>query len=211
MFLRSIRNRSVGTLVLVPVLFSLLLINGCDSFFPSENALDHITITPSSRFMSATETQQFTATGVNGNGTSSDVTSTATWTSSNTSAASVSSTGLVTAIAAGTANITASAQNTEASTNVIVTASALNSIAIAPTNTTVTTGLTSQFTATGTFQDGTTQDLTTLVTWTSSTTTVATINTAGLATGVSAGTTTITATASNSTGTITQTTQLIVQ
>src|SRR5207245_6393546 len=58
--------------------------------------------------------------------------------------------------------------------------------------------MTRQFTATGTFSDSTTQDLTTQVTWSSSSTAVATISNAGgsqgLATSVAAGTTTITAT-----------------
>ena len=53
---------------------------------------------------------------------------------------------------------------------------------------------TQQFTAMGTYSDGGTQNLTSQATWTSSNTGVATINAGGLATGVSAGTTTISAT-----------------
>ena len=51
-------------------------------------------------------------------------------------------------------------------------------------------GLTQQFTATGTYSDASTADLTGSVTWASATTRVATINAAGLATGVDAGTST---------------------
>src|SRR6202020_1042329 len=46
----------------------------------------------------------------------------------------------------------------------------------------------------GTFSDGTTQNLTSSVTWSSGTTSIATINAAGLATGAGIGTSTITAT-----------------
>ena len=48
--------------------------------------------------------------------------------------------------------------------------------------------------ATGTYSDGSTAVLTSTVTWTSETVGIATINSSGLATGVSAGTSVITAT-----------------
>ncbi len=70
----------------------------------------------------------------------------------------------------------------------------LQSIAVTPANPTILAGGTQQFTATGTYSDGSTQNLTTQATWTSSNTAVATVNAAGLATGASAGTATITAT-----------------
>jgi Domain of unknown function (DUF4082)/Bacterial Ig-like domain (group 2)/Putative Ig domain len=70
----------------------------------------------------------------------------------------------------------------------------LVSIAVTPANPTVTVGGTQQFTATGTYSDASTQNLTTQVTWASSSTAVATVNAGGLATTASAGTTTISAT-----------------
>lgn len=70
----------------------------------------------------------------------------------------------------------------------------LNSITVTPSAPTLETGKTQQFTATGTFSDGTTQALTSSVTWTSANAAVATITSAGLATTVGAGSTTITAT-----------------
>jgi len=70
----------------------------------------------------------------------------------------------------------------------------LTSIAVTPTNDpTVNIGGTQQFTATGTYQDNSTQNITTQVTWSSSSTAVATINSAGLATGQAAGSSTISA------------------
>ena len=66
-------------------------------------------------------------------------------------------------------------------------------------------GATQQFTATGTYSDGSTQNLSNRVTWTSSNTAVATINTNGLATGVSAGTATISATLGSVSGNATLT------
>lgn len=81
--------------------------------------------------------------------------------------------------------------------NVTVTcAKTLASIAVTPANPSVNifTTPTRQFTATGTYSDATTADLTTSVTWASSSTSVATIASSGLATLVTLGTTNITAT-----------------
>ena len=75
-------------------------------------------------------------------------------------------------------------------TNMNFTVPQLSSIAVTPANPSITKGKTQQFTATGTFSDGTTQNLTGTATWSSSTLTVATISTAGLATSVGTGSTT---------------------
>ena len=83
----------------------------------------------------------------------------------------------------------------------------LQSIAVTPTNPTLLTGATQQFTATGTYSDSSTQNLTSTVTWTSASPTVATIGAGGLATGVSAGTTAVSATLNGTTGSTTLTVQ----
>ena len=90
--------------------------------------------------------------------------------------------------------------------NLSVTASAsssanLVSIAVTPTGPTIPLGTTLQLTATGTYGDGSTQNLTGAVNWSSSNTAIATISASGLVTGVSAGSSTITATSGLVTGT----------
>jgi hypothetical protein len=70
----------------------------------------------------------------------------------------------------------------------------LSSIAVTPANPTVAAGSTQQFTATGTYSDGTTQNITGQVTWASSSSAVATVNAVGLATTAASGTTNISAT-----------------
>ena len=82
----------------------------------------------------------------------------------------------------------------------------LLSIAVTAVNSSIAVGVTDQFTATGTYSNGTTQNLTSSVTWSSSSTAVATISSAGLATGVAAGSATIKATS----GTISGSTGLTV-
>ena len=70
----------------------------------------------------------------------------------------------------------------------------LVSITIAPATPTLSVNSTQQFLAIGTFSDGSTQNLTSSVTWNSGTTSVATITSGGLATALAAGASTITAT-----------------
>jgi trimeric autotransporter adhesin len=70
----------------------------------------------------------------------------------------------------------------------------LTAIAVNPGTASVAAGRTQQFTAMGTFSNSQTKDITSLVTWTSSTAPVSTINSAGLAQSYSQGTSTITAT-----------------
>jgi len=116
--------------------------------------------------------------------------------------------GLATAAGTGSATITAidPATNVSGNTTLTVTPATLVSISVTPTNPSIINGMTAQFTATGTYSDNSSQNLTTSVTWDSSSTSVASIsNTSGLnglATAAGAGSTTIMATSgsiSNST------------
>ena len=70
---------------------------------------------------------------------------------------------------------------------------ALTSIAVTPANPAILVGGSQPFTATGTYSDSSTQNITSQAAWKSSSTGVATINASGLATAVSAGTTSISA------------------
>lgn len=80
-------------------------------------------------------------------------------------------------------------------------AAALESIAVTPGNDpSVYVGGTQQFTATGTYSNGTTKNLTNSVTWTSVPLGIASITSTGLATGTAAGTSTITAAFGSVTG-----------
>ncbi len=75
----------------------------------------------------------------------------------------------------------------------------LQTITVTPAVKSIQTGSTAQFTASAVMSDGTAT--TPAITWSSSATSVATINAAGLATAVAAGTTTITATSGSVSGT----------
>jgi hypothetical protein len=117
----------------------------------------------------AGQTQQFIATGTFSDASTQTLQSVI-WNSSNPSVAVVSNspgnTGIVTAESAGSATLTAAAGNVIGSTSVSV--GALVSLSIQPSNPYVGVGSALQFTATGTFSDGSTHDLTNSVTWSSS-------------------------------------------
>ncbi|MFZ1976227.1 MAG: Ig-like domain-containing protein [Candidatus Acidiferrales bacterium] len=84
---------------------------------------------------------------------------------------------------------------TSVSAVLTVTAAALQSIAVTPASPSIAKGKTQQFTATGTYTDNSTQNITTTVTWSSASMAVATIGTGtGLATAAGIGTSQITAT-----------------
>src|SRR5207245_275728 len=86
------------------------------------------------------------------------------------------------------------------SATLTVTAAQLSSIAVTPVNGSVVVGQTQQFTATGTYTDSTSQNITATVNWSSTSVSAASIDASGLATAKTAGGTTITATSGSITG-----------
>ncbi|PYX51407.1 MAG: ATP-dependent DNA ligase, partial [Acidobacteria bacterium] len=143
------------------------------------------------------QTQQFTATGTYSDASTKNITASVTWTSSNTGVGTVgATTGLATGVSAGTTQITATLGAVVSPADTLtVNAITLQSIATTPSNPSIFQSQTQQFTATGNYNDGSSKNITTSVAWASSNPTVATVDAAlGLATGVSPGTTQITAT-----------------
>jgi len=156
-----------------------------------------IAVTPTNPTIAKGTTLQFTATATYADQTTQDVTESVVWGSSNSTTAILSnqsgSNGLATAVAAGSANIRATLGTITGSTLLTVTPATLSSMTVTPTNPSIAKGTTKQFTATGTFSDNSTQNMSTQVAWISSNGTVATLNSTGLATSLAAGATTITA------------------
>ena len=87
----------------------------------------------------------------------------------------------------------------------IGTAVQLNSITVTPTSPSLPLGSPLQFTATGNYNNGTTQNLTNSVTWSSSSTKIATVNNTGLVSSVAQGKSTIKAVSGTISGTTTLT------
>jgi phage tail sheath protein FI len=126
----------------------------------------------------------FTATGNYSNGTHSSLVSAA-WTSSDPAVVSITTAGAATAMAAGSAVLTASSGIVAQSLTVTVTPATLSSIAISPATVSFNEGQaqpaagapagpTQQLSATANYSDGTTQNVTAIATWSSADTTEAT-------------------------------------
>jgi uncharacterized protein YjdB len=167
-----------------------------------------IAVMPATPSIAKGTTQQFAATGTYSDNTTHDLSATVAWTSATAATATISSTGLATSVAAGTTLITATSGTVSGSTTLTVTigmATTLVSIVVMPPNPSIAKGTTQQFAATGTYDDGSTQDLSATATWSSAAAATATVSSAGLATGVAAGTTVITATSAGVNGTTTLT------
>jgi uncharacterized protein YjdB len=155
-------------------------------------ALVSININPQNVAMPLGTTQQFTATGTYSDGSTLDLTQTATWTSSSNST-TVSNAGLVTATALGTSTIQASSGSQSSSTTVTVGSPALVSLSVSPATATLAAGQSQQFQAVGIYTDGSTQNLTSSVSWYAVPQTSASVNSAGLVTATGQGNVNITA------------------
>jgi Bacterial Ig-like domain (group 2) len=153
---------------------------GCSGFFV-DPVLTSITVGPTATINQGGTVQE-SAVGTYNDGSTKVLGSGVQWSSSATTTASVNSSGLVTGASPGTATITAAFQTTSGTSTVTVTITGLTAIQITPTTDTVTAPTTVQYTATGTV-NGKQEDLTSLVTWsTSDTTGLVNIDSTGLAT-----------------------------
>ena len=167
-------------------------ISGSTTLTVPAPALVSITVSPQTLTMPLGTTQQFTATGTYSDGSSQDLTLTATWTSSSSST-TVTSGGLVTAALLGTSTIQATSGSQNGSTSVSVTSPALVSLAVVPATSTVALGLSQQYQAIGTYTDGSTQNLTSSVNWFTVPRTSASVNSSGLVTAIGQGNVDVTA------------------
>jgi trimeric autotransporter adhesin len=203
------RGDRMKRLLLAFLLLGVSLFVGCGgssggSNPPTTVTLIAISVMPSSPSINVGATQQFAATGTYSDGSTKVLTASANWISVTSSVATVNTSGLVTAVAVGTSNITASSSGVVGSTTLTV-ANPLVSITVAPPTITLSPPAQQQFTASGKYADGTTQNITSTVTWASSVSTVATINPAGLAVAAAPGITTISATSGTISGNATLT------
>jgi len=184
---------------------SILLVTllGCSGSSSSGNSgggggnatLTSLSVAPATFSMGVGSSQQFTAIGKNSDGSSSDLTSSVQWTSSNTSVASVGATGMVTGLAGGASTIAAMFGLIKGTATLDITnqGATLKAIAIIPTSATIPVNSAQQFSATGTYSDGSSRDITAQVSWSSSADAIATVSASGMVQGVKAGSATISA------------------
>ncbi len=191
------------------IALTLSLSSCCGQFFKGPQDLTGISVSPDGNTIQLGNTQQFSAMGTfqYNNGPTGDVSGRTEWSSSDSTIATVDANGLATGVAYGTVTIKGTCDCY--SHKVVLTVGtqdvSLSSIAVTPSAKSIAVAKTQQFTATGTYSNNSTKDLTSSVTWTSSDTTVATIDSRGLATAVAAGTATIKASSGSISGNTTLT------
>lgn len=186
--------------------------------------LSSIVVTGPTASPDAGTTEQLTADGIYSDSSSQPLTSQVTWQSSDASVATISAAGVLTAIKAGPVVMTASLGSIQGTMSLVVAPASggsgggggggssptLSSISVSPSTFSVATAQTKQLSAEGVYSDGTTQDVTAQVTWSSNPNNFVSVSLGGLATGVSPGSSTITATLGSVSGTATGTVNAVV-
>ncbi|HWZ81840.1 MAG TPA: Ig-like domain-containing protein [Terriglobales bacterium] len=207
---RSHRTRHV---VLGALLLAIAILSACggknglvgggqgDSVFLK--SIDLSPVNPTLAFSkSPAASRQFTVIGHYNIGNPKDITSQMTWISLDPKVATIDATGNASAVGSGRVIIQAqifvpASQQTLQASTVLTVVPQLTAITITPSSAQIARATSQQFTASGTFNDGTNADITALVSWNSSQSASATVSsspgTQGRALGVSAGTTSITA------------------
>ncbi|MBT4265218.1 MAG: hypothetical protein HOD85_13520, partial [Deltaproteobacteria bacterium] len=213
---RQLKKATFGVMALC----LLFVLNACRGVRSDDietdfgTALVSISISPASLVLADPTTQQLTATGIYGDGTTANITESVNWVSEYPAIATVSDEpssttnpkGQVKTVLTGSTTITARSANISSSNVLSVTSAVLQTIEVTPGYSSFASAITPwvQMKATGIYADGTIIDITEFATWSSGTTSVATINNVsgerGLATSVTNGTTTITATYQNISG-----------
>jgi uncharacterized protein YjdB len=154
-------------------------------------SLASLAINPVESSLKVAATFQLTVTGTYSNSSSQNLTSLATWSVANTSVLNISSTGLVTALSAGTSIVTATYEGLTVERSILV--KALLNLRISPASVTLAIASSQQLSVTGTYTDDSVEGVDSLLTWESSEPNIASISTSGVILAVSAGTMSVTA------------------
>ena len=158
--------------------------------------LTGITVSPSSAQIAQGTTQQFMATGSYNDKSSADITSQVNWQPAAIISSSPGTHGLATGVSQGSDNITASLGGVSGGpSSLTVNAVTLVSLSLSPTSPTVPLATRQQLTATGKFSDGSMQDISADVSWSTlqNPSGVARVSATGVVTGIGLGSETITA------------------
>jgi trimeric autotransporter adhesin len=159
----------------------------------SAATLQSIAVNPATAFVQPGGSLTYSAIGTFSDGSTEDISTLTAWSSATEMATVVS--GVATGQGVGQATITAKLGQISGTVSLLMVSPAQVSLAVTPATVSVAAGATTQLKVTGSYVDGTTQDFTTLVNWSSSASTAATVGyQTGVVSGLATGTSTITAT-----------------
>ena len=203
----SFCQRSGSCVVLALILWLIANLTGCaatqvgnSQVAPPSKHVRSIAIAPHTAAVALGNNQQFSATALFSDGSKSDVTGTALWLSARPKVASANAGGMIISKTVGATSISAVYESVRASSPLTVGPPQLASIAVTPQTPSLNPKHSVQLTATGIFTDRTTQDLSSMVTWASTPTSVLTISATGLVSANSPGAATVTASQGSITG-----------
>lgn len=152
-------------------------VSGTTLLTVAEAVLQSITVSPANPSILSLSTANFTATGNYSDGSTPDITSQVAWTSSRSDFATIAPSGAATTLSQGTTSISASLNGVIGATNLKVTGGSLTGITLPAVNTTLVQGTVGRMTATGSFNNGTSRDITGVVVWSTANTNLATVTT----------------------------------
>jgi hypothetical protein len=195
------------------VIATIGAVTGSTELVVTNVSVTSISVSPATSTLPIGVRAAYVATALLSDGTARDVTQQATWQSSAPGIAQVSSSsptqGLVTALAAGTTNISATLAGRTGTGVLTVIAATLQSIQVFPANETVPMGFTLQYGAVGLYSNGSAYDLTLTATWSSTSPGVASVSNTfpeqGVVRTLAVGTTQLTASLGSLTGATTLT------
>ncbi|HLW89438.1 MAG TPA: Ig-like domain-containing protein [Terriglobales bacterium] len=203
----AVRHRCLLSIFISILPLSLVIVStgcagGASSTTSMNKTLTGVSVASTTPSVAVGATRQFTATGTYSDGSTANVSSTASWTVASTAVATISSSGLATGVTAGSTTVAASlgGMRGSATLNVTTTTASLTSISVLPANATIVVDASQQFTATATYADGSTANVSATASWTVASPAVATITSSGLATGTTAGSKMVTASLSGISG-----------
>lgn len=159
-----------------------------------------IAITPATSTIAMGAQQQYVATGTFTDGSASNITAITQFSSGTPAVATSTAGGLATGVAAGSSVISGSSGGKVGTAVLTVNGATLVSIAVTPAAAALAKGVPQQYIAMGTFSDGSASNISGISLFSSSVPAIATSTNAGLVTGVAAGATVISASASGKTG-----------
>jgi len=156
--------------------------------------ISSIAVTPSSIAVFLGYGEQFSAMATFSDSSTQDITQSALWTSSVPSVATINSSGYATSISTGTTTVSATFGSMSAGATLVVNPAIAISLVVTPASSSVIVGGQQQISATLNYSNGSSVNVTSTVTWSSSKPAVATVSSDGLAVGVADGSSAIEAT-----------------
>jgi len=190
-------SRSIGK---ASITASAGSVNASSPFSVTAAALVSISVSQDRSAVPLGIAAQFKAQGVYSDGSMHDLTDSVTWSSSPQDAVNVNSSGLATGLKVGAATVNAKLDGIAGAGMLTVSAAQLTSIAVSSDNLKLPLGATQQMTATGSYTDASTRDLTNSVSWSSASKQIVNISNSGVAGAKGLGTTVISATTSAMSG-----------